>query len=176
MPKKNIPAIVKRRKREDVLVAVYVTPPLMESPAVAVPPMPPQNPASSARSSTQFRSPASAIQMAQSEQAIVARQNVSAPPARICVELDGKIVKEVHLDKPLLTVGRSQDCDIFVSQHQVSRRHAVIRLEGGAWLIEDAQSANGMAYQGRRIKCLVLDHGCKIYLAPNVALLYENLS
>ena len=48
-----------------------------------------------------------------------------------------------------------------------------MRWENGSWLIEDADSLNGIAYQGKRVDRHVLSDGDKIFLAPKVILVYE---
>jgi hypothetical protein len=45
-------------------------------------------------------------------------------------------------------VGRSRDCDIVLEDSGVSRRHAELRPEGGAWVIEDLGSTNGVRVNG----------------------------
>src|SRR5207248_1164039 len=48
--------------------------------------------------------------------------------ARVLIELDGKVVGEHRLDKPLITIGRLQGrTDVFVPDQRVSRLHARIR-------------------------------------------------
>ncbi|HYU74514.1 MAG TPA: FHA domain-containing protein, partial [Ktedonobacteraceae bacterium] len=97
--------------------------------------------------------------------------------ARVIVEVEGKLVGERRLDKPVLTVGRQASNDVPVPSQRVSRLHAKIRWdkENGAWLIEDADSLNGLTYQGRRIDQHVLNRGDRVYIAPAVVLLYETL-
>jgi len=41
------------------------------------------------------------------------------------------------------TIGRSRESGLFVDHGSVSRRHAVLRVAGSAWHIEDLGSANG---------------------------------
>ena len=48
--------------------------------------------------------------------------------ARVLIEVDGKIVGQRMLDKPVLTVGRLSGNDIQVPSQRVSRLHAKIRL------------------------------------------------
>ncbi len=97
--------------------------------------------------------------------------------ARVLVEIEGKLVGERRLDKPVLTVGRQASNDVPVPSQRVSRLHAKIRWdkENGTWLIEDADSLNGLTYQGRRIDQHVLNRGDRVYIAPAVVLLYETL-
>ena len=49
-------------------------------------------------------------------------------------------------------IGRSRDCDIVLSDQNVSRRHAEIRPSGGSWIVRDLGSTNGVKVNGRRIQ------------------------
>ena len=50
-------------------------------------------------------------------------------------------------------VGRSRECDIVLSDANVSRRHAeVLPAAAGAWTIADLGSTNGVVVNGRRIQ------------------------
>lgn len=100
-------------------------------------------------------------------------QPVPYPKARVLIELDGKIIGERLLNKPLLTVGRLSSNDVQVPSQRVSRLHAKIRGENGSWLIEDAESANGLLYRGNRVDRLILSDGDKVYVAPTAILHYN---
>ena len=100
-------------------------------------------------------------------------QEAFAKEARILIEVDGKIVGEHRLDKPLMTIGRLQGNNVYVPNQRVSRLHARIRYENNAWIIEDAESLNGIVYHGTRIERLALTNGDQIYLAPKVVLHYQ---
>lgn len=45
--------------------------------------------------------------------------------------------------QPVVTIGRSDECDLVIHDLTVSRRHAVLRLFGDQWFIEDLGSPNG---------------------------------
>ena len=49
------------------------------------------------------------------------------------------------------TLGRSRDCDVVLSDANVSRRHAEVRPAAGRWTIADLGSTNGVLLNGRRI-------------------------
>lgn len=49
------------------------------------------------------------------------------------------------------TIGRSRQCDVVLTDPNVSRRHAEIRPRGGAWVLTDLGSTNGVSLNGRRI-------------------------
>jgi energy-coupling factor transporter ATP-binding protein EcfA2 len=93
--------------------------------------------------------------------------------ARVRIEVDGKAVGVCSLDKPVMTIGRLAGNDVQVPSQRVSRLHAKIRWEQGTWLIEDANSLNGIAYQGNRVDRQVLSNGDRIALAPGVVLYYD---
>ena len=93
--------------------------------------------------------------------------------ARVLIEVDGKLIGTRELNKPLLTVGRLSGNDVQVPSQRVSRLHAKIRWENGSWVIEDADSLNGLSYQGKRIERHILSPRDRIYLAPTALLHYE---
>lgn len=102
----------------------------------------------------------------------VVANNVSQQ-ARILIEMDGKIIGERELNKPVLSVGRLSGNDVQVPSQRVSRLHAKIRWENSAWVIEDADSVNGLIYQGNRVDRLVLNDGDRISIAPTAALHFK---
>lgn len=95
------------------------------------------------------------------------------PLARLVIEVDGKVVNQRVLDRPLMTIGRLSSNDIQVPSQRVSRLHAKIRAVNGSWVIEDAESLNGMVYHGQRVDRLQLNPGDRVYLAPTAALQYQ---
>jgi Protein of unknown function (DUF3662)/FHA domain len=72
--------------------------------------------------------------------------------------------KAHELKKPSVVIGRSKECDIRVSDPNVSRRHAEIRQEGSAYWIVDLGSTNGIAVNGQALKRSKLDDGDRITL------------
>jgi pSer/pThr/pTyr-binding forkhead associated (FHA) protein len=49
-------------------------------------------------------------------------------------------------------IGRSRECDVVLSDSNVSRRHAEIRPgSSGQWTVNDLGSTNGVQVNGRRI-------------------------
>lgn len=86
--------------------------------------------------------------------------------ARVLIEVDGKVVGERRLDKAILTVGRLSGNDIRVPSQRVSRLHAKIRWENGDWIIEDADSLNGLVFQGNLVERLILKNGDRVHVAP----------
>jgi hypothetical protein len=48
-------------------------------------------------------------------------------------------------------IGRSRDSDLSLDDPNVSRRHAELRREDGAWVVADLASTNGVKVNGRRV-------------------------
>ncbi len=61
-------------------------------------------------------------------------------------------------------VGRDPGSDIVVAVEGVSRSHAVLRCEGGQWILEDTGSANGTFDGGRRVQRAVVAPGSELRL------------
>lgn len=55
------------------------------------------------------------------------------------------------IDKPVVSIGRSKRNDLVLADQWLSRNHAEIRLENGAYYICDLQSRNGTMVNGVRI-------------------------
>jgi ABC-type multidrug transport system fused ATPase/permease subunit len=88
------------------------------------------------------------------------------------IHVDGKMVKEYLLDKPSLVIGRYSKSDIQIASPRVSRRHATLYRSDGVWIIEDAESLNGLTWRGYRISQMALSNGDRIYLDPTIVLQY----
>jgi ATP-binding cassette, subfamily B, bacterial len=95
--------------------------------------------------------------------------------ARVRIEVNGKVIGIRQLDKPVLSIGRLASNDVQVPAERVSRLHARMHWENGAWLIEDAESLNGIVYQGNRVDRHMLSNGDQVFLAPKAVLYYESV-
>lgn len=59
--------------------------------------------------------------------------------------------ERVALNKPTVTIGRLPDCDLTVSDPNVSRRHSTVRAVGTGYVVSDLGSTNGTKVNGVRI-------------------------
>lgn len=66
-----------------------------------------------------------------------------------------------------VVLGRSRGCDIMLDDPNVSRRHAEVRQDGGAWWIIDLDSTNGVEVNGRRVDRAKLEHDDEIVLGTS---------
>jgi pSer/pThr/pTyr-binding forkhead associated (FHA) protein len=64
------------------------------------------------------------------------------------------------------TIGRDDGNPIQLPDPQVSKRHAVIRVNGTVWTIEDLDSTNGTTVNGAGVKRTVLKNGDRIRIGP----------
>jgi hypothetical protein len=77
---------------------------------------------------------------------------------RVVVSLEGAIVQEVELSRPVMVVGRHPDCDIVVDHPAVSMRHALFRVVNRTVYVEDLASTNGTLVNGIVTSNQVLHH------------------
>ena len=85
----------------------------------------------------------------------------SEAPTSVTLTVDGT---RHEVAGPSALLGRSKECDIRISDPNVSRRHAEVRQEGSAYWIVDLDSTNGVLVNGRRQKRTKLDDGDTITL------------
>jgi diguanylate cyclase (GGDEF)-like protein len=70
-------------------------------------------------------------------------------------------------------VGRANDCEIWLSDDGVSRRHAAILFESGVYTIEDTGSANGTFVGGQKVERATLRDGDLIQFGPQAVFRYS---
>mgnify|MGYP006269981901 CR=1 FL=1 len=86
-------------------------------------------------------------------------------PALVVRSGGGRTGESFPLASARLTIGRSPDCDVFLDDVTVSRRHAVlVRDDRGAYVIEDQGSLNGTYVNRHRIDASPLGDGDEIQI------------
>ena len=83
------------------------------------------------------------------------------PRERVVLSLEGR---EVPVTADRAVIGRSRECDVRLADSNVSRRHAEVRHEDGAYWIVDLGSTNGTELNGKRIERAKLSDGDRIRL------------
>jgi hypothetical protein len=61
-------------------------------------------------------------------------------------------------------IGRTDDCEVCIRHEYVSRGHAEVKLENGAWTVTDLNSSNGTFVDGRRVTAVAAGSGISIQL------------
>lgn len=70
----------------------------------------------------------------------------------------------VLIEKDVTAAGRSPDCEIFLDDITVSRRHAEIIRQGGRFTIKDAGSLNGTYVNRARVEEAELRSGAEVQI------------
>src|SRR4051794_2417931 len=78
-----------------------------------------------------------------------AARKLEAPASRAQALLVGEGRRSVLSGERVL-IGRSRECDVVLSDPNISRRHAEVRRDGGGWAVVDLGSTNGIKVNGRR--------------------------
>ena len=122
------------------------------------------------------RGAASALETPLEATAIQARPGqAGAPvaPARLLVVVGPRAGVVIALGKSELTVGRGWDNDLVLPDISVSRRHALLRREGGEYLLLDRGSGNGTGVNGRATAWARLRDGDEISFGDSVVQFVE---
>ena len=85
-------------------------------------------------------------------------------PALVVRSGGGRAGEHFQLEKDETSVGRSPDCDVFLDDVTVSRRHAQVVRRDGQFFIEDKGSLNGTFLNRRRIESGPLEDGDELQI------------
>ena len=131
---------------EDLRVGEFGIATRVVEPERAAAPAPPGVLPQKQPSETKIYRPPAAVTEAVSPEEAAALDLARTPAAVVVAGLRHELA-----DVPLV-VGRSRDCDIAVDDPNVSRRHAEVRHEDGAYWIVDLGSTNGVTVNGKRVE------------------------
>ena len=70
--------------------------------------------------------------------------------------------RRIEIGETPLVVGRMPECDVALSDPNVSRRHAEVRRQGTGFVVVDLGSTNGTRVNGAQIKERLLNNGDEI--------------
>ncbi len=82
--------------------------------------------------------------------------------AKLELRFEGNFLAEYPLSMKPLTMGRGQDCDVFIDNLAVSTHHARIVFEDDQYVLEDNKSLNGTFVNDIKIDRVSLRDGDKI--------------
>lgn len=100
-------------------------------------------------------------------------------PARLVIRTADGAIQDIVLDRDVMEIGRDPSCEIHIDSRYVSRRHARIRRVDAGFVVEDAQSTNGLKVNGELIHeahslttgdCVLLGDVSLTYEGPDDAL------
>ncbi len=84
--------------------------------------------------------------------------------------LNGKVLEEYEIRSPVISIGRSPDCDITIDNAAISWRHALLKQRDGKLFVEDASSTNGLLVNGARKQTAELTPGESVQIAGKYSL------
>ena len=98
------------------------------------------------------------------EEASIIEEIKTEGPALVVRSGGGRAGEHFLLEKDQTSVGRSPDCDVFLDDVTVSRRHALVVRRDGQFFIEDKGSLNGTFLNRRRIESGPLEDGDELQI------------
>ena len=85
-------------------------------------------------------------------------------PALIVRSGGGRAGETFHPEGERTTIGRSPDCEIFLDDVTVSRKHAVLTQRDDGFFIEDLGSLNGTYVNRSRVESAELEDGDELQI------------
>ncbi len=91
------------------------------------------------------------------------------PPAKVLVFSDDKSGEVSYPIGPgEVSIGRSQDNDIVLTEGKISRRHAKVVFEEGSFFLVDLGSSNGTYVNGKRVTRVMLQEEDEILIGESM--------
>src|SRR5579883_1113760 len=90
-------------------------------------------------------------------------------PDQLIVQLEGKIIRVVSLNTPVLTIGRTPENGLTLAHQIISRHHADVRMEERGVVLTDLGSANGTFLNNERLLAnqpYLLNDGATFRIGP----------
>lgn len=91
----------------------------------------------------------------------------AGPQASLTVHEDGQ-VRDVPLDRDVVTIGRLPDCEVVLKDRGASRRHAQVRVKDGGFVLTDLGSTNGTRLNGEVVQSRPLADGDRITIGTTI--------
>ena len=93
--------------------------------------------------------------------------------AKLHILSPSSVARTIDLTDNLMTIGRTEENDICIQNHNVSKRHGILVRDGDDYQLHDFKSTNGTFVDEKRIMAVKLQHGVPIRLGA-VELRYES--
>jgi predicted component of type VI protein secretion system len=87
--------------------------------------------------------------------------------ARLILQFENKVLKEIAVGDRAMGIGRSPDNDVCIDNLAVSNHHARILPDAGQYVVEDLNSMNGTFVNGRRVERATLRNGDVIQIGKH---------
>jgi pSer/pThr/pTyr-binding forkhead associated (FHA) protein len=85
-------------------------------------------------------------------------------PALVVRSGGGRAGETFALERDRVSVGRGPECDVFLDDVTVSRKHAVLRRGPDGFTIDDEGSLNGTYVNRRRVETAQLEDGDEVQI------------
>lgn len=85
-------------------------------------------------------------------------------PALVVRSGGGRSGETFAIDSDNITLGRAPECEVFLDDVTVSRKHAVISRDADSFTIEDEGSLNGTYVNRRRVETATLEDGDEVQI------------
>jgi FHA domain/zinc-ribbon domain len=85
-------------------------------------------------------------------------------PALVVRSGGGRAGETFSLDRDQVSIGRGPECEIFLDDVTVSRKHAVVMRRADGFTIDDEGSLNGTYVNRRRVETAKLEDGDEVQI------------
>ena len=86
--------------------------------------------------------------------------------AKLILKYETKVLKEIALARPTITIGRTPDNDVVIDNLAVSSHHARIVFDG-EFNLEDLNSVNGTFVNKQRVSSTSLKDGDEVSIGKH---------
>jgi pSer/pThr/pTyr-binding forkhead associated (FHA) protein len=85
----------------------------------------------------------------------------------ILLKFKNSEIKRIETDKAEITIGRNPGNDIHIDNLGVSKQHAKISKQDGAYVIEDLNSTNGTFINNKRVAKAILNDNDEVHIGKH---------
>lgn len=93
--------------------------------------------------------------------------------AKFILKFNEAVIKEIPIEKDVVSIGRKEENDIHIDNMAVSGRHAKLVLEGDSHILYDLNSLNGTFVNGVKISKAKLKNNDQIIIGKHTLIFKE---